>query len=172
MEFNDHLSVIFNGFGKCDLNSYEFYSDCKNGDPLTWVINGDNQTIKNVKFSGNKSQRMYLLDGSNKIDFNKCILSSPRTMNYIIENEVDYQFNITKKYNKVQKILDTNIEFISQTGSFDVHYGIVKNNTVNYIENMKYTDEIYNKKWTLEDEFKDIYSKDNINIKGHFIINT
>lgn len=172
LEFNDYLSISFNGFKKCDINGYEFYSDCKNGDSLTWVINGDNQTIKNVKFTGNKFQRMYLLSVDNKMDLNKCILSSPRTMNYIIENEVDYQYNITKKYNKVQKILGTNVIYTPGTGSFDCFYGIIKNSDINYIDNMKYTDEVYDKKWALEDEFKDIYSKNNIKIKGSFIINT
>lgn len=171
LEFNDYLSISFNGFRKCDLNGYEFYSDCKNGDPLTWVINGDNQTIKNVKFIGNKFQRMYLLSIDNKMDLNKCILSSPSTMNYIIENEVDYQYNIIKKYNKAQKILGTNVVYTPGTGSFDCFYGIIKNSDINYIDNMKYTDEVYNKKWALEDEFKDIYSKNNIKIKGRFIIN-
>ena len=171
LEFNDYLSISFNNFKHCNLEGYEFYSDCKNGDPLTWVINGDNQTIKNVKFAGNKFQRMYLLSVDNKMDLNKCILSSPSTMNYIIENEVDYQYNITQKYNKVQKILGTNVEVTGKTNTFDVHYGIVKNNDDNYIENMKYTDEVYNKKWAIEDELKDIYSQNNIKIKAHFIIN-
>lgn len=172
MEFNDKLSIIFNGFKKCDLSGFEFYSNSKSSEPLSWVINGDNQTIKNCKFEGNKMHRMFLLDGSQPISFNSCSLSVPKTMYFIIENEVDYQFNIIKNYNKVQQIIDPNtVKMSKSTYNMECYYGILKDNNVNYIDNLKYTDEVYGKKWALQDEFKDIYIKNNINIKGSFIIN-
>ena len=57
------------------------------------------------------------------------------------------------------------------TYNMECYYGILKDNNVNYIDDLKYTDEVYGKKWALQDEFKDIYIKNNINIKGSFIIN-